>query len=85
MVKTFQYSKKVLAGFTGRNGTGNSLGVAVFNTQNDITLNPITGRLGWAKCDMSLPKEDFQRFIDFLQECCNQMNESSVSQPVYEN
>lgn len=62
-----QIDFKRLTKFTGRNGYFNMKAVEMMDSSTDcIMISPITSKGNSARCDIEIPKENLQEFIDNL-------------------
>ena len=52
----------------GRNGSITTVGVAVFECSNGVTIHPISSRKNIANGCITIPKSEIKRFIKRLEE-----------------
>lgn len=65
--KELIYKKESLFGSLGRNGYIRTKGIAINTCGGEIQINPITSKYRIARCNICIPKEDLQQFINELQ------------------
>lgn len=60
--------KKLTTSFTGRNGTFYCTGLNIDKWDNIIEINPITSQNKLGNCQIEIPLEDIDLFIDTLKD-----------------
>ncbi len=60
-----EFSKETT--FMGRNGRGRCKGIQIWDSNNTISLLPITSKGVAANCDINIPAEDIHEFCSHLQ------------------